>query len=473
MFDGPDLGEVARTAGLSRASKSVESIAGAPADGSPISVSRRASRTSQACPTPYPARAQTGTEDFGSGRIGRDRRRLPRHLPPVRARADGISSAAPMPSCSIPMSPYATLQPGDRLRLVPTESRRPALARPTSRRAPQVRARRTRLVVEEPGLLTTLQDGGRMDVGHLGVPRAGAADSDSMRLANLIAGNPELSGVLETTLEGPASAVRHGGACGRDRRRGGYRRTVGPTWRGRRRFPPAARLKVGKSSGLQGYLAVSGGDPRHRAVRELLVGPSLRISGPGPLQAGDELGDRATQVIPAVTPTSFREDSTVADSARPSSCGPRLVEDVGGSAFSGESGQQPDRSHGSNGSQTGTSSVNCHEVSHGMVHGAVQMPPSGEPIVLLCDHATMGGYPVIATVISADIGASAQRRPGDSVQFEFVDLDEALAARAPPSTANWLGPSPGSTRRARSRKAPSNCGSAREQPRLQRRARSE
>ena len=65
-----------------------------------------------------------------------------------------------------------------------------------------------------------------------------------------------------------------------------------------------------------------------------------------------------------------------------------------------------------------------------MVHGAVQMPPSGEPIVLLCDHATMGGYPVVATVISADLGALAQRRPGDSVQFEIVDLDQALEARA-------------------------------------------
>ena len=65
-----------------------------------------------------------------------------------------------------------------------------------------------------------------------------------------------------------------------------------------------------------------------------------------------------------------------------------------------------------------------------MVQGAVQLPRSGEPIVLLCDHATMGGYPVIATVISADLGALAQRRPGESVQFEIVDLREALEARA-------------------------------------------
>jgi allophanate hydrolase subunit 2 len=65
-----------------------------------------------------------------------------------------------------------------------------------------------------------------------------------------------------------------------------------------------------------------------------------------------------------------------------------------------------------------------------MVTGAVQLPPDGRPIVLLCDHATVGGYPVIATVVSADFGALGQLRPGDSVRFEPVDLPEAVRARA-------------------------------------------
>jgi len=65
-----------------------------------------------------------------------------------------------------------------------------------------------------------------------------------------------------------------------------------------------------------------------------------------------------------------------------------------------------------------------------MVPGAVQLPPSGEPIVLLCDHATMGGYLVVATVISADLGAIAQLRPGETVEFEIVDLDRAVEALA-------------------------------------------
>jgi allophanate hydrolase subunit 2 len=64
-----------------------------------------------------------------------------------------------------------------------------------------------------------------------------------------------------------------------------------------------------------------------------------------------------------------------------------------------------------------------------MVTGAIQVPPDGQPIVLLCDHATVGGYPVIATVVSADLGTLGQLRPGDAVRFEPVDLVEAARAR--------------------------------------------
>jgi allophanate hydrolase subunit 2 len=68
--------------------------------------------------------------------------------------------------------------------------------------------------------------------------------------------------------------------------------------------------------------------------------------------------------------------------------------------------------------------------SRGMVTGAVQVPPDGRPVVLLCDHATVGGYPVTATVVGADLGVLGQLRPGDPVVFEAVDVAEAGRARA-------------------------------------------
>ena len=66
----------------------------------------------------------------------------------------------------------------------------------------------------------------------------------------------------------------------------------------------------------------------------------------------------------------------------------------------------------------------------GMVHGALQVPPDGDPVLLLPDHATHGGYPVAAVVIAADLGRLGQCAPGDTVIFEVVDLEAARQARA-------------------------------------------
>ncbi len=67
-------------------------------------------------------------------------------------------------------------------------------------------------------------------------------------------------------------------------------------------------------------------------------------------------------------------------------------------------------------------------LSHGIVPGIVQVPPAGQPIVQMADANTMGGYPKIATVIAADLGRLAQTRPGETVRFELVDWDAAVAA---------------------------------------------
>jgi len=64
-----------------------------------------------------------------------------------------------------------------------------------------------------------------------------------------------------------------------------------------------------------------------------------------------------------------------------------------------------------------------------MVTGAVQVPPDGRPIVLLPDHATVGGYPVVACVVTADLGHLGQLRPGDEVTFVEVDHTDAAGAR--------------------------------------------
>jgi antagonist of KipI len=69
-------------------------------------------------------------------------------------------------------------------------------------------------------------------------------------------------------------------------------------------------------------------------------------------------------------------------------------------------------------------------ISDAMPFGALQVPPAGDPILLMADRQTTGGYPVIATVISADIGVAGQLGPGDEIMFTACTLAEARDARA-------------------------------------------
>ena len=68
-------------------------------------------------------------------------------------------------------------------------------------------------------------------------------------------------------------------------------------------------------------------------------------------------------------------------------------------------------------------------LSHAIQFGSVQVPPSGQPIILMADAQTTGGYPKIANVIEADLGALAQVRLGSTIQFEAVSLEQAAKLR--------------------------------------------
>jgi KipI family sensor histidine kinase inhibitor len=320
------------------------------------------------------------------------------------------------------IAPYATLRAGDLLRLVSTAEIGPAPHwTETSDRPSSGSARRIEVI--DPGLLTTLQDAGRVGVAHLGVPRAGPADRDSMRLANLLAGNPENCGALETTMNGPTLRFidsAHAVVVGAPVELNGRAVQPGVVFE----VPAGGRVRVGGSLQLRGYLAVSGG----------IRGPELFGScssdllcglGPGPIEAGDEfaLGNGGK---PRGYSAAVARGETVRLVPGPEPVNLEMLAEWVAAPFevSPDSNRVGVRLRPSRPVEL----MNPPRGSHGMVPGAVQMPPSGEPIVLLCDHATMGGYPVVATVISADLGVIAQRRPGEAVQFELVDLDQAIEA---------------------------------------------
>ena len=267
-----------------------------------------------------------------------------------RARGDGISSAAPTSCCSIRSS-----------RLTPPSSpetasdscppRRSANLPPLHeiRRRPRCSSSH-RSSWKSRDCLTTLQDGGRINVGHLGVPSAGAADSESMRLANLIAGNPELSGGLETTLEGPvlrfdtaAHAVVVGAGVALDGRSVPSRRGR----RGSRRGATQGRAVL-RPARVRGSVRR---DPGPRAVRELLVGPAVRarvrdLSRPGTSSRS------ATQDARVGTPASCRE-APRSGSCRARTCRRESLAAWADEPFVVRPGQQPDRSQARDGSRSG------------------------------------------------------------------------------------------------------------------------
>ncbi len=285
-----------------------------------------------------------------------------------------------------------------------------------------------------PGLLTTVQDLGRPGLGDLGVPAGGAADAHALRLGNLLLGNDEGAAALEATLVGPellfeeAAVVVLAGAPFGAQLDG----VPLPVWEAVK-VPGGGRLAMGRAfSGTRAYVCVRGGldVPSVLGSRATDVATGFGGLDGRPLRAGDRLpvgtarGEpRGRRVDAAAARWSgprrrlrmtrgpqgewFGEDALSAFVSRPfrvSASSSRT-----GVRLEGEPLAAPTRSL----------------VTEGVVAGAVQVPPAGLPIVLLVEHPSTGGYPKIGSVISADLSALAQLRPGGEARFARVSFEEA------------------------------------------------
>lgn len=280
--------------------------------------------------------------------------------------------------------------------------------------------------VVRAGALTTVQDNGRPGYAHLGVSRSGALDAPAHRLANRLVGNAEGASVLETTVTGVA--LRIGPACHfavtgawapvfLDGRPAGWGVAVAA--------PPGATVEVGTATrGIRCYVAVSGSF----AVPAVLGSRSTDVlSGLGPpaLADGDRLalgdprgGPAGVDMAPYPPPPGPGEEIVLR--AR---LGPRQdwisagsLDRLRRSAYvvAPDSNRVALRLNG----VALRRCVHGELASEGMVTGAVQVPPDGQPIVLLADHPTTGGYPVVAVVHREDLGLCAQARPGTAVRID-------------------------------------------------------
>lgn len=293
------------------------------------------------------------------------------------------------------------------------------------------------LVVVKPGLLTTVQDLGRYGHQASGVPVAGPMDSFSHRLANQLVGNYPDAATLEVTLLGPelivdadttmAIAGAHFDVSCDDRPI-----EIGSSFAVSR----GQRLRFGRIvQGARAYVAVAGGLQTAPVLGSRATHLVSRMGGfeGRALAAGDRvpMASDATprpvrKSVGLTLPTNGRALLRVMPGPQADWFQADALKTIGGVSFriSPQSNRMGYRLQG----PPLVRSRDEELISEPLGIGAIQVPSAGEPILLMADRQTAGGYPKIGYVISADLPLAGQLAPGDFIEFHICTPQEAVAA---------------------------------------------
>ncbi|WP_410665706.1 biotin-dependent carboxyltransferase family protein [Amycolatopsis sp. lyj-84] len=282
-----------------------------------------------------------------------------------------------------------------------------------------------KIEVVRPGVFATVQDLGRPGLAAIGVGRSGAADRGSLRLANRLVGNPEGHAALESVLGGlvlrfsapatvavtgaPCSITAGGRAVGPGSPilvRAGEDLVLGTAYQGLRCYvavrggidvPPVLGARATDTLGKLGPPVLSAGMTLPVGQR-VLAHPGVDLAPRPPLPDEPVLrvtpGPRAPWFVPGALSTLVSSGYVATSDV--DRVGVRLSGAMLSRACDGE--LPPEAA----------------------VPGALQIPPSGQPILFLADHPVTGGYPVIAVVDEADLDLAAQVRPGQRVRFQLA-----------------------------------------------------
>ncbi|AOY76500.1 biotin-dependent carboxyltransferase family protein [Clostridium formicaceticum] len=294
----------------------------------------------------------------------------------------------------------------------------------------------SKISIVKPGLMTTIQDQGRIGYQHFGMPVAGAMDVYSLQLANLLVGNHRFEAALEITLMGPeisfhdtrAVAITGGeiSATINDRPVSMYETLY---------LQKGDTLKLGNISvGCRSYLAISEGFHLEKVMGSYATYTRGNIGGfyGRKLMAGDEIplnqkqyeGHVGTRRIPkSLTPDLHKscirvimgpEDQAFTEEGK-------AVFQKSQYRISNQSDRMGYRLEGPKIQHVSTADI----ISGGINLGAIQVPGEGVPIIMMADRQTTGGYTKIANVISIDIPLVAQKKPGDIIKFTAIKVEEA------------------------------------------------
>ena len=295
--------------------------------------------------------------------------------------------------------------------------------------------------VIKPGLFTTIQDQGRWGYQRYGVGIAGALDPFALAGANLLVGNPEGAAGLEITFLGPILKFHREtvfALAGAD---------LGATLDGQSipgwtcYLAPSGSILSFRSrkSGVRAYLAVSGGinvPPVMGSRSTYLLGRFGGLEGRA-LKAQDLLPilppqENYRNLIGKVFPQNLRPPYQQNPTLR-IVLGPfdEFFSEEGIRAFlstpytvTPQSDRMGYRLQGVQIKRQKSGEL----ITCGLANGTIQVPPNGQPILLLADRQTIGGYPIIATLIHADLPLAAQCAPGDELRFSAVTADEGREA---------------------------------------------
>jgi len=289
----------------------------------------------------------------------------------------------------------------------------------------------SQLVVIAAGPATSVQDAGRFGAQRYGLTSSGAMDRISLAVANTLVENCTFAAAIEVGPL-PASFTARDGAmrialsgAARTADIAGTPLALNET----ALIAEGETLKLGPArNGMFSYLAIEGGIKGEPVFGSLSVNARAGLGSPfpRPLQAGDTLDAGVAKLttyeraldIPDWPKSAIRVVMGPQDDEFGTACDVFLNNDWRVSATSDRMGY---RLEGSKIVHTGGHNI----VSDGAVRGSIQVPGNGQPIVLMADHGTTGGYPKIATVISADLGRFAQMQAGSTIRFKAINVEDA------------------------------------------------
>jgi KipI family sensor histidine kinase inhibitor len=371
--------------------------------------------------------------------------------------------------------PAALFQAGDRVRFVPVAGiqdsgfgvrRRDSTVGSSESRVPSVESRTPTpesrsITVLTPGLFTTVQDAGRWGHQDRGVPVSGPMDRNAQRLANLLVGNSSDAATLEATLLGPELRFEQPAfvavtGADLDSSIDGKAAALNTA----HHVGGGSVLRFGeRRSGTRAYIAVDGG-----IDSPLVLGSrsTHAVSGLGgiqgrPLRAGDDVPLRPPNQLWRKPSSHLWREPLSHLSRKPLRFALQIDRTIRGARLRAIRGPQdyyfdestfmwlertrftvssrsdrmgyrltPPDSHPTPNLEPPTPIGSM--ISDATFIGGIQIPPSREPILLMADRQTTGGYPQIATVITADLPIAGQLAPGDAIEFVFCTRHEALAA---------------------------------------------